>query len=298
MRIMHLLIACAISSVFATSAQARPKIVVTYPYIASLVQQIAKDQATVTTLAKGGEDPHFVVPRPSFIGKLRQADLLFISGASLEIGFVPSLIRQANNPKIVPGAPGLIDLSQAVNLIDKPANVSRSDGDIHPEGNPHYILDWHNVPAVARRIADVLMRTDPGAASVYRANLDAFLTRWKSRSDEWDKQAVPLRGKSIIQYHRLYNYFAARTGLKIVAELEPKPGIPPTSRHIEQMIAANPPGSIFKVVTDPYHEHRTALGIAQKLGAVWVILPQDVDAVPDAHDIFGLFDTVLASILK
>jgi zinc/manganese transport system substrate-binding protein len=298
MRITHSLIAFAISAIFATSAQAKPKIVVTYPYIASLVEQIAKDQVAVTTLAKGAEDPHFVVPRPSFIGKLRQADLLIINGASLEIGFVPPLIRQANNPRVVPGAPGLIDLSQAVNLIDRPANVSRSDGDIHPEGNPHYILDWHNVPALARRIADVLTRIDPGAAGTYRANLDTFLTRWKAKSDGWDKQSVPLRGKSIIQYHRLYNYFAARTGLKIVAELEPKPGIPPTSRHIEELIAANPPGSIFKVVTDPYHEHKTALGIAQKLGAAWVILPQDVDAVPGANDIFGLFDTMLASILK
>ena len=279
-------------------SQAKPKVVVTYPYIASLVRQIAKDEATVTTLAKGVEDPHFVVPRPSFIGKLRQADLLIINGGSLEIGFIPPLIRQANNPKIVPGAPGLVDLSSAVDLIDKPTNVSRSEGDIHPEGNPHFVLDWHNVPALARRIADALVRTDPGAAGSYRANLDGFLARWKSKSDEWDKQAIPLKGKSIIQYHRLYNYFAARTGMKIVGELEPKPGIPPTSRHIEELIRNNPPGSVFKVLTDPYHEHKTADGIARKLGAVWVILPQDVDAVPAASDIFSLFDTMLASILK
>ena len=293
-----LLVAAAISSAFATPAQAKPKIVVTYPYIASLVQQIAKEQATVTTLAKGDEDPHFVVPRPSFIGKLRQADLLIINGASLEIGFVPPLIRQANNPKIVPGAPGLVDLSQAVTLIEKPSNVSRSEGDIHPDGNPHFLLDWHNIPALARMIADALARTEPSAANAYRANLDAFLARWKNKSDEWDKKAAPLRGKSIIQYHRLYDYFAARTGVKIVGELEPKPGIPPTSRHIEELIAANPPGSVFKIVTDPYHEQKTAQGIAQKLGVPWVVLPQDVDAVPGARDIFGLFDTMLAVILR
>ncbi len=298
MRITHLLIAFAFSSVVATSAQAKPKIVVTYPHIASLIQHIAKDQVTVTTLAKGSEDPHFVVPRPSFIGKLRQADLLFISGGSLEIGFVPPLVRQANNPKVVAGGLGLVDLSQAVNLIDGSASVSRSNGDVHPEGNPHYILDWHNVPNVARKIAEVLMRTDPGATHAYQANLNAFLTRWKSKSDEWDKLAIPLRGKKIIQYHRLFNYFAARTGLKIVAELEPKPGIPPTSRHIKELIASNPPGSIFKVVTDPYHEHKTAQGLAQKMGSVWVILPQDVNAAPGADDIFGLFDTMLASISK
>lgn len=292
------LAAIALSSAFAASAQAKPKIVVTYPYIASLVQQIAKDDATVTTLGKGDEDPHFVVPRPSFIGKLRQADLLIINGASLEIGFVPPLIRQANNPKVVPGAPGLIDLSQAVTLIEKRVNVSRSDGDIHPDGNPHFMLDWHNIPALAKMIADALARTEPGSASTYRANLDAFLAKWKTKSDEWDKKAASLRGKSIIQYHCLFDYFTARTGLKIAGELEPKPGIPPTSRHIEGLISANAPGTILKVVTDPYHELKTAPGIAQKLGVPWVVLPQDVGAVPGAGDIFGLFDTMLTIISK
>jgi zinc/manganese transport system substrate-binding protein len=293
-----LLIALTISSVLTASAQAKPKIVVTYPYIASLVQQIAKDDATVTTLAKGDEDPHFVVPRPSFIGKLRQADLLIINGASLEIGFVPPLIKQANNPKVVPGAPGLIDLSQAVTLIEKRENVSRSEGDIHPDGNPHFVLDWHNVPAVAKMIADALARTEPSAAGTYRANLNAFLAKWKSKSDEWDKKAAPLKGKAIIQYHCLFDYFAARTGLKIAGELEPKPGIPPTSRHIEELIAANAPGTILKVVTDPYHEQKTAPGIAQKMRVSWVVLPQDVGAVSGADDIFGLFETLLASVLK
>lgn len=297
-KFMNLICALVISTFWASSAQAKPKIVVSYPYIASLVQQITKDGSGVTTLAKGDEDPHFVVPRPSFIGKLRQADLLIINGASMEIGFVPALIRQANNPKVVPGGPGLIDLSQAIPLKDKPATVSRSEGDIHAEGNPHFVLDWHNVPAVARMISDALTRADPGAAKDYKANLDTFLARWKSKSDGWDKQAAPLRGKSIIQYHRLYNYFAARTGLKIVGELEPKPGIPPTSRYIEELIAANAPGSILKIVTDPYHEHKTAQGIAQKLNVGWVILPQDVGAVPGADDIFGLFDTMIASLLK
>ncbi len=294
--IASILVAAALSSAFATPAQAKTKIVVTYPYIASLVEQIGKDRVSVSTLAKGDEDPHFVVPRPSFIGKLRQADLLIINGASLEIGFVPPLIRQANNPKIMPGGEGLVDLSQAVTLIEKPTNVSRSEGDIHPDGNPHFVLDWHNIPALARMITDALRRADPGGGAVYQANLDAFLARWKAKSAEWDKKAAPLRGKSVIQYHRLFDYFAARTGLKIVGELEPKPGIPPTSRHIEELIQANPPGSIYKIINDPYHEQKTAEGLSQKMSVPWVVLPQDVAAVPAAQDIFTLFDTLLASV--
>jgi zinc/manganese transport system substrate-binding protein len=279
-------------------AQARIKIVVTYPYIAALVGEIAKDQVEVTTLAKGDEDPHFVVPRPSFIGKLRQADLLIINGASLEIGFVPPLIRQANNPKVMPGAPGFVDLSQFVELIEKPDSVSRAQGDIHPEGNPHFILDWHNVPGLARAVADVLARADRGGASAYQKSLDALLARWKVRSAAWDKQAEPLRGKAIIQYHRLFDYFARRTGMKIVAELEPKPGIPPTSRHLEELIETNAAGTIYMVVTDPYHEKKSPEGLAKKLSVPWAVLPQDVAAVAAAKDIFSLYDTLLASVLR
>jgi zinc/manganese transport system substrate-binding protein len=252
----------------------------------------------VTTLAKGDEDPHFVVPRPSFIGKLRQADLLIINGGSLEIGFVPPLIRQANNPKIVPGAEGFVDLSQFVELIEKPNNVSRSEGDIHPEGNPHFILDWHNVPALARGIAAALVRTDRGGSATYQKNLDAFLARWKVQSAVWDKKAEALRGKAILQYHRLFNYFTLRTGMKIVGELEPKPGIPPTSRHLEELINANVPGSVYMVVTDPYHEQKSPEGLAKKMAVPWVVLPQDVAGVPAAKDMFSLFDTLLASVLR
>ena len=298
MKLMMTLVAATIGVALAVPARAKTKIVVTYPYIAALVGEMAKDRVEMTTLAKGDEDPHFVVPRPSFIGKLRQADLLIINGASLEIGFVPPLIRQANNPKIMPGAEGLIDLSQTVDLIDKPDNVSRTEGDIHPEGNPHFILDWHNVPALARAIAVALARADRGGADAYNKNLDAFLARWKAQSDNWDKRAAPLKGKAIIQYHRLFDYFAVRTGLKIVGELEPKPGIPPTSRHMEELIQANAASAVYMIVTDPYHERKSPEGLSKKLSVPWVVLPQDVAAVPAAKDIFSLYDTLLASVLR
>ena len=290
--------AAAVCFLLSGSAQAKTKIVVTYPYIESLVREIAKDQVDVSVLAKGDEDPHFVVPRPSFIGRLRQADLLILNGGSLEIGFVPPLIRQASNPKIVPGAEGFIDLSQYVELIDKPSNVSRAEGDIHPEGNPHFILDWHNVPPVAKAIAAALGRADRSSADTYQKNLDDFLARWKERSDAWDKKAESLKGKKVIQYHRLFNYLARRTGLVIVGELEPKPGIPPTSRHLEELLEANAPGTILMVCADAYHEKASAEGLAKKLSVPWAVLPQDVGAVADAKDIFSLYDTLLASVLK
>jgi zinc/manganese transport system substrate-binding protein len=290
--------AAAMGLALPSAALAKTRIVVTYPYIESLVKEIAGDRVDITALAKGDEDPHFVVPRPSFIGKLRQADLMIINGASLEIGFVPPLIRQASNPRIVPGAEGLLDLSQFVELIDKPDAVSRAEGDIHPEGNPHFVLDWHNVPALAQAIADALGRVDRSGAGSYQAGLDAFLAKWKDRSAQWDKEAEPLRGRKILEYHRLFNYFARRTGMAIVGELEPKPGVPPTSRHLEGLIEANPRGSVALVASDAYHETNSPEGIAKKLGARWVVLPQDVGAVPGAKDIFTLYDTLIASCLK
>lgn len=296
--IAHILIAAVASLTFANRAEAKTKVVVTYPYIESIVKEIAKNRVDITTLAKGDEDPHFVVPRPSFIGKLRQADLFIMNGASLEIGFVPPLLRQASNPKIVPGAEGFVDLSRYVELIDKPENVSRSEGDVHPEGNPHFILDWHNVPPVACAIAEALERADRAGKELYRTNLEAFLHRWKERSDAWDKKAESLKAKKILQYHRLFNYFTRRTGMTIAGELEPKPGIPPTSRHIEELIDTHAAGGLYLVLADAYHEKKTPEGVARKLGTSWVVLPQDVEAVPTAKDITTLFDTLIASCLK
>ncbi|MEZ4271227.1 MAG: zinc ABC transporter substrate-binding protein [Myxococcota bacterium] len=279
-------------------AQAKTKIVVTYPYIESLVRQVAKDQVSVTTLAKGNEDPHFVVPRPSFIGKLRQADLLILNGASLEIGFLPPLIQRANNPRIVPGAPGFIDLSQHVELIDKPSHVSRSEGDIHPQGNPHFILDWHNVPAVARAISDALGSAVPKNKQTYQSNLATFLAQWEKQSEAWDSKARSLQTKKVRQYHRLFNYFTKRASMEIVGELEPKPGIPPTSRHLEELIEANSGGGLYLIIADVYHEQRSAEGVAHKLNVPWVVLPQDVGAVENASDIFHLYDDLIGRSLR
>jgi len=282
----------------AGSAQAKAKVVVTYPYIESLLREIAHDQVDVTVLAKGDEDPHFVVPRPSFIGKLRQADLLVVNGASLEIGYVPPLVRQANNPKVMPGGEGFVELSQFVDLMGKVDKVSRTEGDIHPDGNPHFILDWHNVPALAKGLSEALVKVDPAGKDAYQQGLAAFLAKWKERSDAWDQRALPLKGKKFIQYHRLFNYFAHRTGMEIAGELEPKPGIPPTSRHMEELIALGAGGSVWLIVGDAFHEHKSAEVLSQKLGIPAVVLPQDVGAVAGAKDLYSFYDTLLGSTLR
>ncbi|AHE95908.1 adhesin [Thermocrinis ruber] len=276
---------------FLTVSFAKLKVVATYPWIGELVKEVGKDRVSLYVIARGTDDPHFVVPKPSHIAKMRDADLLIVQGASLEVGFLPPLLQQSNNPKIQPGRQGYLDLSQFVELIEKPANISRAMGDVHPEGNPHYQLDPHNIPPLARAIAERLCQLDSPNCAYYRGNLEDFLKRWNAKLTEWDREFAKLKGIKVIQYHKLYDYLLRRYGMVLVGTLEPLPGIPPTGKHIEGLIS-QAQGVKF-ILQDVYHEKRTAQFVAQRLNAKVVILPHEVGAVPEAKDLFSLFDEIL-----
>jgi len=267
------------------------KVVATYPWIGELVKEIGKDRVSIYVIAKGTDDPHFVVPKPSHIAKMRDADLLIMQGASLEVGFLPPLLQQSNNPKIQPGRQGLLDLSEFVKIIEKPVSVSRAMGDVHPEGNPHYQLDPHNIPILAEVIKDKLCQLDEGNCVYYKGNLEDFLRRWDAKLKVWDKGFSKLRSVKVIEYHKLYDYLLSRYGMVLVGTLEPLPGIPPTAKHIESLIS-QAQGVKF-ILQDVYHEKRTAEYVAKKLNARMVILPHDVGAVPEANNLFSLFDEIL-----
>jgi zinc/manganese transport system substrate-binding protein len=270
---------------------AKLRVVATYPWIGELVKEVGKDRVSLYVIAKGTEDPHFVVPKPSHIAKMRDADLLIVQGASLEVGFLPPLLQQSNNPKIQPGRQGYLDLSEFVDLIEKPVNISRAMGDVHPEGTPHYQLDPHNIPPLARAIAERLCQLDSPNCAHYRGNLEDFLKRWNAKLTEWDREFAKLKGIKVIQYHKLYDYLLQKYGMVLVGTLEPLPGIPPTGKHIEGLIS-QAQGVKF-ILQDVYHEKRTAQFVAQRLNAKVVILPHEVGAVPEAKDLFSLFDEIL-----
>lgn len=270
---------------------AQLKVVATYPWIGELVKEIGKDRVSIYVIAKGTDDPHFVVPKPSHIAKMRNADLLIMQGASLEVGFLPPLLQQSNNPKIQPGRQGFLDLSEFVKIIEKPVGVSRAMGDVHPEGNPHYQLDPHNIPILAEVIKDKLCQLDKGNCAYYKGNLEDFLRRWNAKLKVWDKGFSKLRGVKVIEYHKNYDYLLRRYGMVLVGTLEPLPGIPPTGKHIEGLIS-QAQGVKF-ILQDVYHEKRTAQFVAQRLNAKVVILPHEVGAVPEAKDLFSLFDEIL-----
>jgi len=272
-------------------------VVVTYPYIGDLTQKIGGDKVEVFVLAKGTEDPHFIVPKPSFIAKLRRADLVIINGGGLEIGFIPILIQQANNPKIQT-IKGLLDLSQSVDLIEVPTSVSRAEGDIHPEGNPHFCLDPHRIPILARAIKDKLCSLDNKNCQEYEKKLSGFLSQWEEKTKEWDHSLSRLKGKRVVEYHKLFDYLIQAYGLSDVGTIEPKPGIPPTIEHTEELIEAAKSQKVEFIFQDVYHEKRTSEFISQKTGAKFVVLPHDVGAVPEATDVFSLFEEIVRRLTQ
>ncbi|WP_295055563.1 zinc ABC transporter substrate-binding protein [Sulfuricurvum sp.] len=261
-----------------------------YPYIGELVKTVAGGKVEVSVIATASSDPHFVMPRPSYIGVLHSTDLLILNGGGLEIGWIPPLLAQANNAKIIQGSEGYLDLSKYVKMIEKPASLSRSQGDVHGEGNPHYALDPHIMPILAKVIMLKLSAMDPSNKNVYHSNYDAFAKHWSEKLIQWDAEMAPCRNTQVVQYHELFNYFFARYGIRTAATIEPLPGISPSSKHTMEVISQIRTDKIPLIAQDDYHEPKTALFIAEKSGAKAVILAHDVRT----GSLDKWFDTVVA----
>ncbi len=280
------------------NAYAKINIVTSYPFIEDIVRNIAQDKVRVKALAPGNWDPHFILPKPSFIAKVRQADLLIINGAELEIGWIPPLIRDSNNSKIQPGSAGFLDLSEYVNLIEKPENISRAHGDVHPSGNPHYILDPYNVVKLARVITKKLSALDSGNRGYYESNLKKFLSRWDVKLKEWERAMESLRGVKVVQYHELFNYFIKRYKLISVIELESLPGIPPSSKHLLEVIKTAKRENIGFIINDVFHSQKPAKLVSGKTGVKVIILPHDISALNEVKTVFDLFDTIVRRLTQ
>ncbi|MCP4131442.1 MAG: zinc ABC transporter solute-binding protein [bacterium] len=276
-----------------STAFAKLKVSVSYPYIADIVERIGKNNVKVYCLAKGNWDPHFVVPRPSLIAKVRKSDLLIINGAQLEIGWIPPIIRGSRNSRVQPGAVGLLDLSAYVKLIDVPITVSRSQGDIHPAGNPHFYLNPENILLIASAVHKKLRELDPGNSLFYKQNLKAFNTLWRGKLIEWQTIMAPFKGTGVVQYHKNMDYFLSYYGLVRVTELEPLPGIPPTSGHIQKVIKRVKTEGVRFIIADVYHSQKPAKFVSKKTNAKMVVLPHDVNAVEEARDLVSLFDEII-----
>jgi len=282
----------------ASPAQAKLNVVATLPDYGSIAEEIGGDKIKVTSLAKGTEDPHFVDARPSFIRVLNQADVLLEGGAEMEIGWLPALVNNARNPKLLGAAPGHVVMAQGITLLDVPSGpVDRSMGDVHPAGNPHFAHDPANGKIMAAHLAEVFGRLDAANAAFYQANLKRFNERLDLKLVEWAKLMEPYRGTKVVTYHKSYEYFAARFGLKVIGQIEPKPGLEPSPTHISALITRMKEAGAKLVMIEPNRPRKTPQYVADAIGAKLVIVPGMVGGQEKIKDYFSLFDYDVAQIM-
>lgn len=272
-------------------AQADLNVVATLPDLAAVARAVGGDRVKVTSLARGTEDPHFVDAKPSFIVLLNKADLLIHGGAGLEMGWLPPLVNNARNRKILPGSSGNLNAGLGVRLLDIPAGpVDRSQGDVHPGGNPHYLLDPLNAKIVASSIAARLAELDPPNAEFYQGNARRFGERIDHKLTEWSQRMKPLRGAKVVTYHKSYDHFLQRFGLVLVDTIEPKPGIEPSPTHIGALIPRLKQEGVKFLLIEHNRPKRTPKYVAQTTGAALVFAPLMVGGVQEAADYFSLID--------
>jgi zinc/manganese transport system substrate-binding protein len=212
------------------------RVVATFPDLADITRQIGKELVSVDSLATGVEDPHGVPIRPSFVPRLNRADVLVLTGLGDELSWLPALLEVASNPKILPGRSGYIDCAVGIPVLGTPIRIDRGEGDVHPQGNPHYMLDPVSGKIAARNIAAGLSRNFPQHQQAFEKNLKAYVAELDDWITRWEKMAAPLRGVKYVDYHPAWVYFANRFGMKLVGSIELKPGIEPTPNHLVELV--------------------------------------------------------------
>jgi len=293
------LIAFAAGCPQAARAAGKVKIITATSDLASLAQEVGGDHVEVESIARGYQDPHFVEAKPSFLLKLRQADLLITVGLELEIGWLPPLINQSGNPRIQPNSAGYLDASQFAEILEKPTGVvTRAMGDVHPFGNPHYWLDPENGRRVAQGIANKLAAMHPADAPYFNSRFADFSKRLTDAEKIWDAEMQPYHGRRVITYHRSWPNFLKHFGLVSVAEVEPRPGIPPTPSHTLELINMMKRDNVKIILVEPYFDLKTPNAIARETGAQVVVMPPSVGGEKEITDYFKLFDYDLALLMK
>jgi len=283
------------------SAAGKLKVVATLPDLHYIAEQIGGDKVSVSAIAKGYQDPHFVDAKPSFVLKLKKADVFIQVGLDLEIGWVPPLLETARNSDIYFGGKGYVDASRGVALLEIPTTAAaqlRAEGDIHIFGNPHYWLDPENGKIVAANIARVFSAIRPELHDTFQQNLDLFSARIDSAMHVWEQKMEPYRGTKIVAYHNSWPYFENRFGLDVVAFIEPKPGVPPSPSHLVSVIRKMRQEKSRIIIISPYFDDKPAKSIASRTAAEVVSLAPSVGAFPEVKTYFDLFDYNLDAIIR
>jgi zinc/manganese transport system substrate-binding protein len=275
----------------ASAVSAQPKVVTTTEDLASIVKEIGGDKVAVEAIARGYQDPHFVEPKPSFIIKLHNADLLVLVGRELEAAWLPPLITQSRNAKIQLGAPGYLDASTNAVILDIPTGpITRAMGDVHPLGNPHYWLSPENGRRIAKAVQNKLTELQGADAAYFAQRYDDFVKRLAAGEQRWKAAMAPYKGLKIVTYHRSWPNFANDFGLDVVGYVEPKPGIPPSPAHTLALIQEMKRLGIKLILVEPYFDLRTPNAIARDTGAMVLVMPPSVGGVKEVQNYIQLFD--------
>jgi zinc/manganese transport system substrate-binding protein len=285
-------------TLFSAPGFAALRVLACEPEWGALTQELAGPAAKVYVATTALQDVHHVQARPSLIAAARRADLLVCTGADLEIGWLPVLLRETGNSKIQPGQPGYFEASRYVHLIDVPTRLDRSQGDVHPFGNPHIHTDARNIAEVARALTERLTQLDPSQAELFRKRYEDFAARWEKAIDVWEQKAQPLKGLMIVEQHKAFGYLFNWLGIEVVGYLEPKPGLEPTTRHMAELLAQQKLEPAKFVVRTSYNDPRASEWFSDRANIPAIMLPFSVGGDDAAKDLFSWYDDMLNRLLE
>jgi zinc/manganese transport system substrate-binding protein len=266
------------------------------PEWAALAKELGGDKVSTISATTAFQDPHHIEARPSLIARIRNADLLVCSGSELEVGWLPLLLTQSGNQRVQIGSPGYLEASQYVRKLEVPRVIDRSMGDVHPGGNPHIQTDPRNIAKVAAVLTERLAQLDAANAAFYRSRAEDFDKRWQEAIKRWEQQAARLKGVPLVEHHKGFTYLIAWLGMREVGDLEPLPGIPPTTQHLAQLVEQMKRAPAKMIVYSSYDDPRAAQFLSQRTGIPAVMLPFTVGGSDRAKDLFGYFDDLIARL--
>ncbi len=277
---------------------AKIRIVTTLTDLADFTRGIGGDLVDVHSLATGVEDTHGVPMKPSFVPMMNRADLLIVVGLDMEHAFLPGLLEASKNPRIQVGKSGYVDCSKGIIPLDVPKSTEHSAGDVHPYGNPHYMLDPVLAKTAIKNINNALVEFAPQHQTEFTRNRDAYLARLDAKIAEWEKEAGSLKGVKFIAYHEEWNYFAARFGMNFFGTIELRPGIDPTPRHIEELVTSMKAEHVPIVVREPQFPEKVPKRITEQTGATLITLPIMPGGVPNTETYIKMMDYIVHTMVK
>jgi zinc/manganese transport system substrate-binding protein len=296
-RLIEWLLPALLAFTMASPAMAALSVFVCEPEWGGLVNEIAGSRATVFSATTAMQNPHLVQARPSLVAHARVADLLVCSGAELEVGYLPVILQQSGNDKIQVGKAGNLDASKYVTLIEVPKILDRSQGDVHPMGNPHIHYDPRNMIRVGEEMTNRLMRIDPSGAAEYESRYKTFSTRMQEAIKRWEQEATPLRGVAVIENHKEVSYLFNWLGMPVSGSLEPKPGVEPSATHLYELVENQKVRPARMIVPTTNRDPKPSEWLSEKIKIPVVAVPLTIGGSPGAKDLFSLYDDAIKTLL-